>query len=882
MIRPFWTALGTAFGRRRAERQLDAELRFHLEQAVEQNLRQGMSGEEASREALRSFGGLELTKEECRDAWGVRILDALRQDLRFGLRNLARNPGYAVLAAATLALGIGANTAIFSLVYGVLLRPLPFAAGHRLAVLRQQAPLAGVSSMGFSCHEIDDYRRQGQSFERLVEQHSMVFILLGRAEPERVRTSVVSADFFDFLGVKPLAGRVFLSGEDQPGAEAVLVLSHAYWQRSHGGDLSVVGRTFRMNNRPHRVVGILPALPQFPDENDVYMPVSACPFRSNPDFIANRNARMMRVFGRLKPESTLETARAELATIASRLERQYPDSYPAHRGYRLQLARLDEELTLRARPTLLILLGSAGLVLLIACANVANLALARLVRRDREMAIRTALGAGRGRLARQLLTESTLLALAGGALGLLLAHACLPALVTFTSRFTNRIQQIHIDGAVLLFTLAVSIATGLLFGCLPALGPRRDVAVGIREAQGAGTTAPARQRLRAALVVCQVAISFLVLAGAGLLGRSVVKLHQVDPGFNPDRVLTMTISPNWSKINDSQRFRSFFQTALERLNSMPGVAAAAVAFKFPLDQSVRSNRNFQIEGQAATDGGPRPVADFRAVSPGYFQVLQIRLVRGRLFSGQDHERAPAVALVNQTMARRWWDQRDPIGRRVSLNSGRTWLTIVGVVGDVRQYGLEQAPVDELYLPFAQSPAGVNVLVRTASDPLAMARQLREALYQLDAESPISDLRTLEQVRSAALAPPRLTALLFALFAGLTLLITVTGLTGLISLTASQRTNEIGIRMALGASPTAVIRMLVGQALLLVLAGLALGVAAAVALSRLLSRLLFGVEPTDPLTFLGVALGMLALAAVSCAIPARRATAIDPLIALRSG
>src|SRR5215813_2038423 len=556
--------LGKLIGQMRALLQKDKveeergkELRFHLEMEIEGNIRRGMSNAEARREALLSFGGLEKFKEECREVRGAPLIDSLLQDIRYGTRILVRNPGFTVVAVLTLGLGIGANTAIFSVIYGVLMRPLPYKDGNQLVIVQQQAPLAHVLNVPFSVKEVQDYREQNQTLDSVVEHHSMSFTLLGGKEPQRVQTGVVSANFFDVLGVKPLLGRTFVDADEQHGADAVIVLSYQYWKQSHGGDPEIVGRIFQMNNRPHTVIGVLPPIPQYPIEQDVYMPTSQCPTRSSEQFISNRNARMMSVFGRLKAGIPVSQSQADLSTLASNLQQQYPDSYPTNRGYAANVVSLQEELTRRAKPTFLILLGTAGLVLLIACANVANLTLARLMRREREMAIRSSLGAGRGRLVRQLLTESTLLSFAGGALGLALAAGGLQVLVRFAARFTTRSNEIKIDGLVLLFTLVISVATGLIFGLMPAFSSDKNLTGALKEG-GRSTAGLKRQRVRNLLIIAQVGVSFILLIWAGLMVRSLIKLQHVNPGFDPERVLAMRISPNWSKYNTQQETLDLF------------------------------------------------------------------------------------------------------------------------------------------------------------------------------------------------------------------------------------------------------------------------------------------------------------------------------------
>ena len=885
MLRKLTSYVRALLHKDKVERDMDRELRFHLEMEIEENVRRGMTLPEARREALVRFGGVEKFKEECRDVRGAPLAESLLQDVRYGARILFRNPGFTLVAVLTLGLGIGANTAIFSVIYGVLMRPLPYKDGNQLVIVQQQAPLAHVLNVPFSVKEVQDYREENQTLDAVVEHHSMSFTLLGGQEPQRVQTGVVSANFFDVLGVKPLLGRTFVAADDEHGSDAVIVLSYQYWRQSHGGDPSIVGRTFQMNNRPHTVIGVLPPIPQYPNEQDVYMPTSHCPTRSSEQFMSNRNARMMSVFGRLKPGVPLAQAQADLSTLASNLQKQYPDSYPANRGYAASVVPLQDELTRRAKPTFLILLGTAGLVLLIACANVANLTLARLMRREREMAIRAALGAGRSRLIRQLLTESVLLSFAGGVLGLVLAAGGLQLLVSFAARFTTRASEIRIDGFVLLFTLLVSVATGLIFGLMPAFSSDRNLTGTLKEGGGRSSAGLQRQRVRNLLIVAQVGVSFILLIWAGLMLRSLIKLQHVNPGFDPERVLAMRISPNWSKFNTNEETLALLLRILDKARSEPGVLSAALGSTFPLNQlgitNGPFNRGFQIEGRPIPDGELLPQADFRTASTDYFETVRQPLVRGRTFSEGDKDKALPVAVINQSTVRHRWGDEDPIGRRLSFDRGQTWLTVVGVVGDVRQYGLDREPPDEIYIPLAQAQFGGNLLVRTAADPMSIAKLMREAVYEVDSDTAVDRVQTLEQVRNDAVASPRLTAILLAMFAGLALVITAAGIAGVMALSVNQRTHELGVRLALGATPGKVLRMVMREGMSFVLVGLSVGLVGALLLGRLMSALLFAVEPTDPITFLAVASVLIGVAAAACFVPARRVTSIDPMLALRS-
>ncbi len=883
MLRRIVHAVRALLSRRAAERQMDEEMHFHLEMETARLVEQGLDPPIARTEALRGFGGVDKYKEECRDAKGFGTFETLTQDVRYALRGLRRNPGYTAVALATLALGIGANVAIFSVVHGVFLQALPYGGGDQLVRLREDAPGAGVSDAPFSAPEMADYAAQMRTLSGVAEYHSMWFILLRQPEPERVQTGVVSAHFFDLVGVRPLLGRTFVEGEDAPGAAPVLVLSYDYWQRSHGGDPNVIGRSFKMNDRMHTVIGVLPPMPAYPDANDVFMPTSACPFRSNPRVADNRAARMLTVFGKRKPGVTLEAVQADLATITRRLMKLYPQAYPSPgTPSTVTAVPLRKELTDQARPTFFVLLATVGLVLLLACANVANLTLARQLRRQREIAVRTALGAGRRRLARQMLTESTVLSLSGGLLGVLLAAGGLSLLISFASRFTPRASEIRIDTPVLLFALFVSIATGLAFGLLPALSTRQNLVAALHEGGERSSGGVLRHRLRGGLIVVQVAVSFMLLIGAGLMLRSLWKLQHVDPGFHTERVLTSRLDMNFSKYGDAEKRRLFQRRLLERLKDQPGVVSAALAGSFPLNDGGPQTGFFDIEGRPLPPEGLRPQADFQVVSAAYFQTIGIPLLRGRGFSDSDHEGAPLVGVVNQTMAGRVWPSEDAIGRRISIDQGQTWIQIVGVVGDVRQYGLDRRPTSQVYVALPQYPQlSGNILLRTAADPMAMSRLVRDAVHGLDPDQAVDRFRTLEQVRANALASPRLTSILLALFASLALVITSAGIAGVVAFSVGERTQEFGIRLALGADPRQVIAMVLRQAMVPVALGLALGLGSAHMLAGVMSRLLFEVHATDPPTFLAMSLVLASVAASASFLPARRITSVDPMIALRS-
>ena len=887
-IRYIYTRINGLFRKNRVEEDMDDELRFYVVMRTQENIRAGMAPEQAHRLALASFGPLAYIKEQCRDIRGGGFMETLLQDVRFGARVLINSPGFTATALLTLALGIGANTAIFSLIYGVLLRPLPYKDGQQLVALHQKATSPEPVDMGFSVSEFFDYRDQNQTMEAVVEHHSMYFVLYGDQEPQRVQTGVVSANFFDVLGVKPILGRTFLPDDEKPGVDAVLVLSNKFWRESQGADPNIIGKVFQMNNRPHTVVGVLPDIPQFPAESDVYMPTTQCPFRSSQAMIQNRDMRMVTAFGKLKPNVKLAQAQADLDNIAANLQRAYPGSYPKDSGYAASAVPLRDELTHQARPTFLILLAMAVLVLLIACANVANLSLARLTSRSREIAVRTALGASRVRVARQLLTESALLSLSGGALGLVIAALGLPLLVRFAGMFTTRTGEIKIDSSILIFTTIVSIATGLLFGLVPILfgqdRSRKGLAGALKEGLSRGTTGK-RHFARGVLVVAQVALSFVLLVGAGLMVRSFIKLQRVNPGFNPDKVLVMRLAPSFTKYTTGDQYIALFKRVMDSVKRVPGVQLAALGSSYPLNpagiQSGPNSIGMEIEGQLVTKDQVQPQIDPHTITPDYFSVIGAPMIAGRTFTESDDQKAPQVAIVNLSTAQHRWAGQDPIGRRITFDSGKTWIKIVGIVADIKQYGLDHAPVDEVYVPVAQASSAGFLLVRTFAEPTALSGSLRAALHEVDPQMAVDRVQTLQAIRADSIASPRLTAMLLSLFAALAALITAAGIAGVIALSVSQRTSEIGIRMALGASRNRVLGMVVSQGMLLVLAGLGGGAVSALLLTKLMAGLLFSVPATDLLTFVAVALSLSTIAALACFVPARRVTAIDPIDALRA-
>ena len=858
------------------------EVETHIAYEIDDNLARGLNPEQARRAAYIKFGNPTHFREEIWQMNSLAPLENFLRDLRYAMRTLRRNPGYALVAVLTLALGIGANTAIFSVVNGVLLRPLPYAQSGRIVHLQQKAPKVSLDPFGFSVLEIKDYREQAHLFSDLAEYHSMTFTMLGTSVPERVATGVVSANFFDVLGVKPIVGRLLTPADESMTAPPVMVLSYEYWMKEFGGDRSVVGRSFELNDRMHTVVGVLPPLPAYPGIDDLYMPTTSCPFRSGKDMMANREDRMMDVYGRLRPEATPEQVNNSLQTIANRLQMEYPRFYPKNSGYTVDFVPVERELTHAARPTFLTLLAASGLVLLLACANLANFALSRYLSRSREIAIRIATGASRTDVFRQLLTESLLLVFAGGLLGVLIATLGSRLLIGYAAGMTPLSGEIHLDGTVLLFAVGTSLLAGMIFGVVPSLVASRIRLESLNDSGERTTGNRGNARTRNLLVTLQVSLSFLLLVGAGLMMRSLYNLLSVDPGFKTQNVLSMAINLNWTKYQKAESKDEFYRQVIDRTRSMPSVTDAAVTMTVPLNNtSSMMNGGIQIEGGPVHPGEPTPQADFRVVSTDYFRVLGVPVLEGRSFTDQDKRQTLQVAIVNDLMARHYWPNQDPVGHRISTDEGKTWTTIVGVVSNVRQYGLDKDSVYEIYFPIDQaSLTGAHLLVRTRRDPSQLANQIVRNIHEIDPQQPVTNIKTLAQMREALLGTPRVTAMLLGLFAAVALFITIVGVVGTLALFVARRNKDIGIRMALGATQETILRYILYCGMVPVLTGMAIGVIAAFFSTRVLAGMLFAVKTTDPLTFAAIAAFLILVALVACCIPARRATHIDPMKALR--
>ena len=801
-------------------------------------------------------------------------MQTLWQDLRYGVRMLFKQPGFTLIAVVTLALGIGANTAIFSVVNAVLLRALPWHNAERLVILTSTEP--GGSRDALSLPEAEDFKTQMRSLEDLTGVQSQSVNLTGGDRPDRVRGAFVTSNFFQFFHLTPIIGRTLAPGEDQRGAPKVVVINEKFWRERLNGEPHPVGKKLMLNGEPYDVIGVIPSGFQQPLDAEVEVWLGAAQYSG---FTAQRDFRYMVRLGRLKPEATLVQAQAEAGGVASQLAQAYPKEN-AGRGARVEYFRDATVGDLRCM--LLVLLGAVGVILLIACVNLANLLLARSLARQKEIAVRVALGAGRWRLMRQLLTETTLLGLLGGAGGLLLAAWGLQALLKLPQNFVRN-EAIRLDAPVLMFALAISIVTGWLFGLAPALQlAKPDLHARLKEGGRSNSNSGGAKwnRLRSAFVVVQVAASLLLLVTGGLLIRSFDKLLRVNPGFKPEKLLTMEYRLPRAKYAQGEAQWNFHRQVVERIAQTPGVTSAALIDGLPFSFNYGMTAIVLLD-RALPPPGQEPQVTPSLVTPGYFGTMGIPLVRGRLFDDHDQLGTPFVYLINQTMARHFWPDQDPIGKQIKLVEDNTTGTVIGVVGDTRHYSLEEEARPQMYSAYSQRPnIFVTVVARTAVEPMSLADSLRQAVWKVDSEQPMWKIRTVEFLLDQRLADRRFVMTLMSLFAAVALALTVIGLYGVLSYTVRQRTPEIGLRMALGAGVRDILRMVLRQGLTLVLIGVTLGLIAAWLLTRLMGNLLYGVSATDPLTFATLALLLTLVALVACWIPARRATQVDPLIALR--
>jgi putative ABC transport system permease protein len=815
-------------------------------------------------------------------------METLLQDIRYGVRVLLKGRTVTVVAIIALALGIGANTAIFSVVNALLFRSLPYRDADRLAMIWETNPEVqiGFDLLPVSIAAFDDWRKQGESFEAVSVLDSQRYAFTGAGTPERVAGVITSASFFQVMGVSPILGRTYTEAEDQPGANHVTVISYALWQSRFGGDKEICGRTIQLDGSNYTIIGVMPQGFQFPRATDLpsYFQLPAqtelwTPAGLTDKQLAQRESHNKSVIVRLKPNVTEAQAQSEIDAITSRAAQQYEES----RGFGARVVPLKQQLVGSLRLALLILLGAVGLVLLIACANVANLLLARAAARQKEMAVRTAMGASRARLVRQLLTESVLLAVVGGGLALLLAVWGIDLLLAFSPASIPRKHEIRVDGAALVFTFTVALITGVLFGLAPAFQVSRfNLNETLKE--GARGSTGSRNRVRSLLVVAEVALSLILLIGAGLLIRSFARLTATDAGFNPQNVAAINLSVSSSRYSEVDKQGRFFKQVIENVRAIPGVTSAGAVSELPLAGGEEID-GFLVEGAPTPKAiNDTPLADFRFVDEDYFKTLAIPLVAGRAFTEHDNETAARVAIISEGLARRYFGDQDAVGKRIKagdLDEKAPWTTIVGVVKDVKHSGLDADARPQLYVPYQQKLWGRLVIVaRSTTDAATLFPALREAVWKVDKDQPITSLRMMSDYLNDSVSQQRFNVVLLAAFALLALILASVGIYGVMSYSVTQRTHELGIRMALGARRGDVFRLVVMEGMRLALGGVALGLAGAFAATRLMASLLYGTSATDPLTFVIISLILTGVALAACFVPARRATRVDPMIALR--
>jgi predicted permease len=877
--------LRSLFGKTAVERELERELAFHLDNQIRENMSRGMSADEARRVAIRSLGGIAQVQEECRDMRRINQIETIWNDLRYAVRTLRRTPGFAVVLILTLALAIGANSAIFSVIYGVLLRPLPYANPDRLVRIYFNSDTQ--AKFPLNPYDLRDFRERNRTFESVAAISPYAAQLSGAGgDPIRLKSFAVTAGYFNLLGLSPELGREFTSEDELPERGRLAILSNHLWRNRFGSDRDIIGRSVTINALPYTVVGVMPANAKHPGNNfhpvadgdtvDLWLPFT---FDGDPNY---RNSHYLDGFGRLKPGVTPDQGSADLSAVLSQLATEHPGDY----GWRVFLVPLYQETVGHSKRMLLVLLGAVALLLLIACVNAANLLLARSSARVREIAVRSALGAGRWRIVRQLLTESLVIALAGAALGTLLAVGGVRVLVSYLPAGFPRAGEIRLDSRVFAFTLIVAVVTGLFFGLVPAItAARTDLQQSLREGGRSASGGGGQLRLRNLLVVGETGLACVLLIAAGLMLHSFVNLLRADPGFRPQKVLTASVSLPSEHFSTEPQVIQFYERLTSNLESIPGVESAGIGSDLPWTGYDGNADGYTVEGRSA-EYNSKTMARFHIASVDYFRALGIPLIRGRFFTGNDDTNSPTVIVVNKAMADRYWPDEDAIGKRISFHSqpatDKDWIQIVGVVGDIKDQPDGAATRPAFWLPHAQEPdRNVCLAVRTSLDPAQLTSQLRDTVRQLDSGLAIGDVLVMNQVVDAAFSSQRFALFLVALFAALALVLSTIGIYGVISYSVNQRMHEFGIRMALGARPLGLMRLIVGQGLRLSVVGAAVGLLCAAGLGRVLSSLLYGVSDKDPLTFAGVAALTLLTTTVACYLPARRASYADPTNTLRS-
>jgi putative ABC transport system permease protein len=881
--------LRSLFHRGAVERELDEELRDHLETQIAEHIRHGMAPDVARQAALRAFGGIEFHKEQVRDTRGTRAIEELASDLRFALRGIRRAPGFSFTIVLTLTLGIGANTAMFTLLRGTLFKSLPNRHGEQLVYLRQSS--TNSPNELFSVPEIADYRAASTTLSAIAEYSSMTLTLVGDdGVPVHVQAGIVTGNYFDVMGLVPILGRLTDRNDDGPGVPSVSVLTYEYWMSRFGGDSAVVGHTIRLNDKLSTIVGVVQRAAHYPQRTDVFVNTVTSDHHLGAAMVTSRTHRMTEVFGRLAPRATVAQAQAELARLSGTLARDHGEAYPRSQRFTVTLAPLRAVLNERATLTFWVLMAAAAFVLFIACANVANLTLMRGVRRERELHVRMALGAGGWRLRRLLLVENLTLALLGGVLGVLVAVAGLKTLIGFADQLTPRAYEIRIDGVVLAVGMATSIVAAIALSFVSRIG-RGDLAPSLAGSGRRMTLARGRQRAQRTLVVAQLALCMILLTGAGLLVRTLANLESVETGVRTDRVLTleMPLVTRPASAADQATSLATYERIRDRVAALPGVERAALGLAVPLRGS-HINSEISVDGAAAAPNAPVPHAVMNNVDADYFDAAGIPLLAGRAFtSGERGAQAPVV-ILNASFAKQLFGNRNPIGQRVAwtgmivkyMSISADWRTVVGVVGDTRDQGLEGDPTPTVYEPFAQGPiTGGALVIKTKTDPEPFQAAVVHAIREISPRQMIERPETLERIRDETVAPRRLNAMFIALFGVLAMVIAMVGIAGVLAFSVSARIPEIGIRMSLGADASRVRRMILGEGGVLLATGLMLGLAGAFATARVLRGMLFGVTPNDPATFVAVALILGAVGASACWLPAARAGSVDPAIALRA-
>ncbi|MFL6276266.1 MAG: ABC transporter permease [Blastocatellia bacterium] len=862
------------FRKERVEHELSEEVTAYLDLLIEAKLAQGMAAAAARRQALIEIGGIEQVKESVREVRVGHYLETLLQDLRFAARVLRKQPGFSLIAVLTLSLGIGATTAIFSVVNAVLIRRLPISEPERVVAIHNQLPRLNLPRTSVSALHYLDYSSKTDVFEATAALSQRNFNLTGVDAPLRLQAGRATASLFPMLGVTPLAGRAFTDEEDRFGNQHVALLSHSLWKRLFNADAAAIGRTLQLDGEGYQIIGVLP--PSFAElypYTDIWIPMAFSPRELSEE---RRSSLAYLMLARLKPGVTLSQAQAAMSALAQDARGMNSDDF------NIEVRPLDDEQVGDVRRPLYLLLGAVMIVLLISCANIANLLLARASVRSREMAIRAALGAGRRRILRQLLTESVLLGVGGGALGVLFAAWGLRALIALAPADLPRVSEARLDARVLGFTVAVSLLSGIIFGLVPALvASKTDLVSSLKESGRSDTASPSRHRLRRALVIAEVSLAVVLLIGAGLLLRSFARLLDVSPGFEPHHVLTLRWALPRTQYSDSPQVARFMDAVLERVAATPGVEHAAVAFQPPFMGG--DNSMFSIRDRQAGPDAPPPHADYLYVTSDYFRAMGIPLVKGRLFESSDMRIDGPIGdgsavVIDEALAKRFWPDRDPIGASIGWGSKGPWARIVGVVGTVRPKDLIQEPEGAIYFPWYLGSSAL--VVRTTDDPHRLAQTIREQVQAVDANLPVYDIKTMDERLARSLETQRFAVTLLGMFAALALLLAAIGLYGVIAYLVAQRRHEIGIRVALGASRADVLKLVLSQAIQLALIGVAIGLAAALALTRFMSSLLFGVSATDPLTFASICAILIAVALTASYLPARRATRIDPMVALR--